>query len=175
MDGRSASDRIVSHMAATPTIDLASLDLDQLIAGPAELDAHLQQTDRFRMLDGIVYEDLEEGIVVGIKNIRSDDWWAKDHVPGRPMFPGVLQIECAAQLCTYDYAAHRMPEGGDKEQFIGFGGVEKVRFRRIVQPDCQLVMVTNLTKASRRMFRYNVQGFVEGEMVFEGDIIGVLI
>ena len=121
-------------MAATPTIDLASLDLDQLIAGPAELDAYL-----------------------------------------RPMFPGVLQIECAAQLCTYDYAAHRMPENSDKEQFIGFGGVEKVRFRRVVQPDCQLVMVTNLTKASRRMFRYNVQGYVEGEMVFEGDIIGVLI
>ena len=162
-------------MAATPVLDLASLDLSQRLLGPEELDAHLKQTDRFRMLDGIVHEDPDEGIMVGIKHIRSDDWWAKDHVPGRPMFPGVLQIECAAQLCTYDYAAHRMPDNVPDDAFIGFGGVENVRFRGSVEPDCDLVMVTNLLKASRRMFRYHAQGFVGERMVFEGDVIGVLL
>ncbi len=91
------------------------------------------------------------------------------------MFPGALQIEVAAQLSAYDYAAHRLDGKVPEGVFVGFGGVENVRFRRLVEPDCRLIMGIRLLKSSRRMFRYEAQGFVDREMVFQGDILGVLV
>ncbi|HRV82383.1 MAG TPA: beta-hydroxyacyl-ACP dehydratase, partial [Planctomycetota bacterium] len=122
-------------MASTALIDLQTIDLTQVLVGPRELDAYLQQVGRFRMLEGVLYEDLESGLVVGYRDIRADDWWAKDHVPGRPLFPGALQIEAAAQLASYDFAAHRLDEALSKDTFVGFGGVEKARFRGSVEPE----------------------------------------
>ena len=47
--------------------------------------------------------------------------------------------------------------------------------RGLVEPDCRLIMAIHLVKSSRRMFRYTGQGFVDRELVFQGDIIGVLV
>lgn len=165
-------------MPATHLVDPGALDLDRIVVPREELGNYLLQRNRFAMLDRVVYEDLEAGLVVGVKEIRGDDWWAADHVPGRPMFPGALQVETAAQLAAYDYTAHRVratattiPEG----KFVGFGGLEKVRFRDLVIPDCRLAIAVRLEKQSRRMFRYEAQGFVGPKLVFEGTIIGVLV
>ena len=162
-------------MASEPLVDLPSLDLSRVVVGRDVLAGHLMQRNRFAMLDGVLHEDVEGKQLVGYKEIRSDDWWAADHIPGRPMFPGALQIETAAQLCAYDYSAHRLDPEAARGKFIGFGGVDNARFRSLVVPDCRFVVVNRLLKHSRRMFRYAVQGFVEQQMVFEGDIIGVLV
>lgn len=162
-------------MASAPVLDLPSLPLDKVLVDSAGLDQYLKQTGRFRMLDGILHVDLEERIVVGYKDLGDNDWWAADHVPGRPMFPGVLQIEAAAQLSTYDYLRHRVDPAEVAERFVGFGGVDKVRFRGQVLPGQKLILCTKLLKASKRMFRYLSQGFVEGEMVFEGEVLGVIV
>ncbi len=163
------------HMASAPVLDLSSLPLDKVLVDSAGLDKYLQQVGRFRMLDGILHVDLEERVVVGYKDLDLDDWWTADHVPGRPMFPGALQIEAAAQLSTYDYLKHRVDPAEVGKRFVGFGGVDKVRFRGQVPPGVRLILCTKLLKASKRMFRYLSQGFVEGEMVFEGEVLGVIV
>ena len=167
-------DTLSALMAAAPPIDFDALDLTEVVVDRATLDEHLRQRDRFEMVDGVLYEDVEGKLVIGYKDICGDDWWAADHVPGRPMFPGALQIEAAAQLASYDYSAHRIDSVPD-DLFIGFGGVEGVRFRRLVEPDCRLVIAVALRKSSRRMFRYEAQGFVDQSLVFQGDILGVLV
>ncbi len=161
-------------MASTPLIDLDTIDLTQVRVTPSGLDPYLQQVGRFRMLEGILHEDLDEGIMIGYRDIRGDDWWAADHVPGRPLFPGALQIEAAAQLASYDYSAHRLAKEELGSKFVGFGGVEGARFRGSVEPECRLYLVTKLIKSSRRMFRYQAQALVEGKLVFEAEIIGVV-
>lgn len=160
---------------APPLFDFDQIDLSTTVVGRAGLDRYLRQRNRFEMLDGVLHEDVEGGVVIGYKDIRGDDWWAPDHIPSRPMFPGALQIELAAQLAAYDYAAHRFPDEIPKDTFVGFGGVENVRFRGLVEPDCRLIMATRLLKSSRRMFRYTAQGFVDRDIVFQGDVIGVLV
>ena len=57
--------------------------------------------------------------------------------------------------------------------FIGFGGMENVRFRGVVRPGDRLVLVAKGVKLHRRKTIFNVQGFVGPVMVFHGDIIGV--
>lgn len=164
-------------MAASPLIDFSSIDLGTDVVSRQVLDGYLRQRNRMAMLDGILHEDVEKALVVGYKDIRAGDWWASDHFPGRPMFPGALQIEVAAQLASYDFAAHRLPElGVDPERrVVGFGGIEGVRFRGLVEPDCRLLMVAALKRLSARMFRYATQGFVEDRMVYEGEVLGVLV
>lgn len=160
-------------MPAKPLIELDSIDLSRVIVPREELGAYLKQRGSFAMLDGVLHESPELQLVVGFKEIRSDDWWAADHIPGRPLFPGALMVETAAQLGTYDYVRHRSEFGAD--QFVGFGGLDNTRFRATVTPDCRMIFVAKLQRARARMFTYRTQGFVDGGMVFESDVIGVVV
>lgn len=163
-------------MPRTPLIDFEALDLSEVVVDRETLDRYLLQRNTFSLLDGLLHEDAEGRLLVGYKDIRSDDWWASDHIPGKPMFPGALQIEVAAQLSAYDFSAHRMDRaGGHADKFVGFGGTDRVRFRGLVEPDCRLIMVSRLVKHSSRMFRYDTQGYVDRELRFEAEILGVLI
>ena len=105
--------------AAPPLIDFTEIDLSRTVVGREDLLGYLRQRNRFEMLDGIVHVDLEGKVLVGYKDIKQDDWWAEDHIPGRPMFPGALQIEVAAQLATYDYSAHRYGGPIPDDVFVG--------------------------------------------------------
>ena len=90
-------------MAAEPIVAPELLDASNVVADKSEVLATLKQRGRFEMVDAICHLDLEGGTVVGVKEVKSDDWWASDHIPGRPLFPGVLMIEAAAQVCTYHF------------------------------------------------------------------------
>ncbi len=57
--------------------------------------------------------------------------------------------------------------------YIGFGGLENVRFRSMVRPGDRLLLIGRGTRMNRRQTVFNVQGFVGTTMVFHADIIGV--
>ena len=57
--------------------------------------------------------------------------------------------------------------------FLGFGGLENVRFRSTVRPGDRFILVGKMVRYNRRQTTFNVQGFVGDTMAFEGDIIGV--
>jgi 3-hydroxyacyl-[acyl-carrier-protein] dehydratase len=159
-------------LPAQPLIDLDSLDLSQVVVGREGIRRHCKQRNRFDMVDGILYFTPGGELVVGFKEIRSTDWWAEDHIPGRPIFPGVLQIEGAAQMCSWAFLQQERDLGG---KFVGFGGLNETRFRGQVVPDCRLVFVGKLLRSRPTMFTYQAQAFVERKMVFESEIIGVVI
>ena len=92
-------------------------------------------------------------------------------MPGYPLLPGVLMCEAAAQLCSYYTKLQGLGDG----DFIGFGGMENVRFRAPVRPGDRLVLIAKVIKFNRRQTIFNVQGFVGTTMVFHADIIGVPI
>lgn len=81
----------------------------------------------------------------------------------------MLMCEAAAQLCSY-YIVSQKLMGGD---FIGFGGLENVRFRAPVKPGDRLVLVGKSIRIHRRQTICNVQGFVGATMVFHADVVGV--
>lgn len=158
-------------MATAPHLDLDTLDFAHLVASKSEIYSLLKQAGRFSLLDGVVHFGTSEHIAVGFKDIHADDWWAADHIPGRPLFPGVLMIETAAQLGSWDHLK-RHP---DQKSFIGFGGLNDTRFRGAVEPGHRLVFVAKENRVRNRMFFYGVQGFVDRELVFETEVIGVVM
>jgi len=159
-------------MASAPILDFDSVNLTEDLFSKADVLKVLKQRGTFEMLDGVLHMDAESNLIVGYKEIRGTDWWASDHIPGRPIFPGALMVEGAAQLCTFDFL-QRQPEMVGT--FIGFGGLDETRFRSSVEPDCRLIMAGKVLRIRSRMFIYYTQGFVEGKLAFETQIRGVVL
>lgn len=159
-------------MASTPLFDLSTIDLEAApIAGPDELKSKLKQRGTFEMLDGVLFRDTDLQVIVGYKDIKADDWWTQDHIPGRPIFPGALMIESGAQLCSYDYLVNM---GDIGERFLGFGGLNNTRFRGIVEPGVRMYFIGKVHRVRNSMFTYFMQGIVDDKIVFEAEVIGVM-
>lgn len=159
-------------MPTTPILDFEKLDLSRIVVTPKEIYSLLRHGGRFQLLDGILHIDPADKFLVGFKDIRADDWWTVDHIPGRPIFPGALMIEAAAQLCSYDYMTH---SGLGSDVFLGFGGLDNIRFRGLVEPGVRMLFVGQMKRIRNKMFSYHTQGYVERGMVFEADVLGVVI
>ncbi|MBP7747534.1 MAG: beta-hydroxyacyl-ACP dehydratase [Phycisphaerae bacterium] len=149
-------------------LDPARLDFSHPIAGPAEIERINPHRHEFRLLDGVVLLDLERAVYAGYHDIHPDAFWVRGHIPGRPLFPGVLMIEAAAQLASFLFR-HVFPNSG----FIGFTGVDKAKFRGVVTPPSRLVIVGRGTQLKPRRMICESQGFVDHTMIFECEITGM--
>src|SRR5215213_5487786 len=116
--------------------DIAGIDLSHVEYDQEAIRAANPQRGDMEMLNAICFAKPEEGKIIGYKDVRPDEFWVAGHIPGRPLFPGVLMIECAAQLASF-YTRKFVGWKG----FIGFGGVEEVKFRQQVQPGSRLYLV----------------------------------
>jgi 3-hydroxyacyl-[acyl-carrier-protein] dehydratase len=150
-------------------VDPMQLDLGQVLAGRAEIERVNPQRFEMEQLTAIVYMDPSRHTIAGYKDVTADEFWVRGHMPDYPLMPGVLICEAAAQLCSYYSMANGMLQG----DFLGFGGMENVRFRGPVRPGDRLLLIAKCVKTHRRQCVFNVQGFVGATMVFHGDIIGV--
>lgn len=159
-----------------PLIDLEQLDLSRNVFTVADMQKVLRQRGTFSLIDGIPHLDpkAKDGVVVGYRDVRADEWWAKDHIPGRPIFPGVLMVEASAQLGSFDFF-QRHPEV--PLSFIAFTGIDSTRFRAVVEPPCRMYFVGKATRSrvhgGKVMFAYDFQGLVEGKIVYEAEISGM--
>jgi 3-hydroxyacyl-[acyl-carrier-protein] dehydratase len=149
--------------------DLSQLDLSRVVADKEAIRRANPQRFEFEQLDAIVHLDTSQHVVIGYKDVRVDEFWVRGHMPSYPLLPGVLMCEAAAQLWAY-YIRTQSVMGGD---FMGFSGLENVRFRKPVFPGERLVLVGKAIRLHRRQTLCNVQGFVNNAMVFHGDILGV--
>jgi 3-hydroxyacyl-[acyl-carrier-protein] dehydratase len=149
--------------------DPSRVDLNHVIADRAAIQQANPQRFEMQQLDAIVYVDPANQLIVGYKDARPDEFWVRGHMPAYPLMPGVLMCEAAAQLCSY----YCVTQGLSYGDFIGFGGMDDVRFRSQVRPGDRLVLVAKGIKFRRRQNVFNVQGFVNNAMVFHADIIGI--
>ncbi len=130
------------------------------------------QRHEMEQLTGIVYVDEENDGLIGFKDITENEFWCTGHMPGFPLMPGVILCECAAQLASFYSRKYNLLDG----EYLGFGGMEKVRFRKSVFPGSRLIIVAKkyrLRKGKRAEFEF--QGFVDDDLVFTGNMIGVPI
>lgn len=130
------------------------------------------QRNEMEQLTAIIHVDRENHGIVGYKDITDEEFWIAGHMPGFPLMPGVVLCECAAQLAGF-YARKYDILGGD---YLGFGGMNDVRFRSPVFPGARLVLMARVTRVRpHRRAEFEFQGYVDGKMVFSGEMIGVPI
>ncbi len=159
-------------MASQPIIDLGKINLDNVAVTKERILELNAQRDEFEQLDKLVYMDTEEIIAIGLKKQADDEFWTRGHIPGRPIMPGVMMIEMAAQLGSVMFHEIFKTDG---KKFFGFGGVNNVKFRGAVLPGQTLVMVAKGIKMRSKIAVFAAQGYVDGKLIFEGEITGVIV
>lgn len=151
-------------------IDLEKIDLSQVCMGRDEVYEVLPHRHEFALLDGVCHLDHANQQIVAFRDIRHDDWWFKGHVPGRPLLPGVLMLEMAAQA-----AALMSKVVGGFEPFIAFGGVDECKFREAVEAPSRLYVLASGKEVRARRIISHTQGVVDGRLIFEAKITGLAL
>ncbi len=85
--------------------------------------------------------------------------------------PGVLLIEVMAQAAALLAAISSDVKGGDSNLVYYFVGVDKVRFKRPVEPGDQLKVEVKLTRKARRMWFCSVVITVDGDRCTSSELI----
>src|SRR5262245_29067568 len=141
-------------------IDPLAFDYDNPIIGIEDIRDINAHRHEFEMLTGIVHVDPKQQLIIGFKDMRDTDFWVRGHMPGFPLFPGVLMCEAAAQLCGYYYVSQKV---GDPDVLMGLGGIDETRFVRTVRQGERLIMVGTGLKVRRRLTRFRIVGQVGTE------------
>ncbi len=148
--------------------DLSKIDLDAVAISHDEILAANPQRYEFEQIDFVPYFNPEERIIVGVRDLRPDEFWVRGHMPGRPIFPGVLMLEAAAQLGAIYCSRVVVPDGTH-----GFGGADEVRFRRMLTVGDRLVIVATPEVITPRRSKFRTQGIAGGQLAFEASIFGI--
>jgi UDP-3-O-[3-hydroxymyristoyl] N-acetylglucosamine deacetylase/3-hydroxyacyl-[acyl-carrier-protein] dehydratase len=96
----------------------------------------------FVMVDRVIDINEEGTKITAVKNVTINEPYFQGHFPGRPVMPGVLQVEAMAQTAGIVMLRRTSSEG--KVAF--FMSCDKVKFRRAVEPGDQLVIEVEITK-----------------------------
>ena len=88
-------------MPPTFLFDLDSLDLNAVQHNQEVIREVNPQRGDMEHLNGIIWADAPRKCILGYKDVRADEFWVPGHIPGRPLLPGVLMIECAAQVASF--------------------------------------------------------------------------
>lgn len=147
--------------------DISTIDLSKDIFDQEAIRQANPQRGAMEQLNGILHVDPDLHRIIGYKNVGADEFWVEGHIPGRPLLPGVLMIEAAAQLASF-YTRKFI---GWKE-FIGFGGVDDTKFRMQVPPGVRMLLVGHQLWHRHRRIQCHVQGVVDGAIAFDTLITG---
>ena len=157
-------------MPPTFLIDLTTVDLSKVQFDREVIAEVNPQSYEMSQLDGIIWHDLSKMLCLGYKDVTDSEFWVRGHIPGRPIMPGVIMVESAAQLCSFFMKRIYGLEG-----FIGFSGIGKTKFRGTVVPGDRLHLLAHIDKVRSRQFSATVQGVVDEKIVFDTIISGMRV
>ena len=156
-------------MPAKALIEASELDLERPVFDLHAIRARNPHRHHMEMLDSVVHFDPQHGTIAGIKNVRPDEFWVSGHFPGRPVLPGVLMLEAAGQLCS----VYCQETCGHKKVLV-FAAIESARFRGMVVPGDRLLLMCKMLSTRSNATRFDTQGFVGTNLIFEACILGML-
>ena len=118
-----------------------------------------------RVLDFTVGKNL-----TAIKNVSFNEPHFAGHFPDQPIMPGVLIIEALAQatgILAFKSEVGQPVTG----QIYMLVGVDKVRFKRTVEPGDQLKLYVEVMTVKRGIWKFDCRATVEEQLVTYAEII----
>ena len=130
-----------------------------------EIKKIIPQREPFLMIDEV--EDYVPGeSAVAYKNVSADEWYFQGHFPGNPIMPGVLITESLAQAGAV--AILSLEENKGKNEL--FGGINNMKFMRMVVPGDRLTLELKITKRKGPIGVGEAIATVDGKMAAKGEL-----
>jgi 3-hydroxyacyl-[acyl-carrier-protein] dehydratase len=122
------------------------------------LIAMLPHRPPFRFVDSV--DAIEFAVSIQARYfVKGDEDLLQGHFPGNPILPGVIQLEALAQAGALTLIGDDRYKG----RLALFGGVDKVRFRRLVRPGDELLLAVTVERLSARGGWAQARSTVGGE------------
>lgn len=112
------------------------------------------------LVDRVVSLELGERIHA-VKAVSFNEQFFQGHFPGRPIMPGVLQVEAMAQAAAI--LGIETLELAGTGKLVYFMGIEGAKFRAPVEPGCLLDLRVEFTQKRSRVYKFSGEASVEGK------------
>jgi UDP-3-O-[3-hydroxymyristoyl] N-acetylglucosamine deacetylase/3-hydroxyacyl-[acyl-carrier-protein] dehydratase len=123
----------------------------------------------FLMVDRVA--KIDGNRILGVKNVSVNEPFFQGHFPGRPVMPGVLQLEAIAQVAGILLIRKAQLAG----QIAYFMSAENVKWRKPVVPGDTLIIDIELTKMRGKIGKAKGICKVRGDVVSEADVTFMLV
>ncbi len=125
----------------------------------------IPQREPFLMIDEV--EEFKPGeSATAYKYVDENEWYFKGHFPGNPIMPGVLITESLAQ--TGAIAILSLEENKGKNAL--FGGIDKMKFKKMVVPGDKLKLEVKIIKQKGPIGVGEAIATVEDKIVAKGEL-----
>jgi len=123
----------------------------------------------FLLVDRVL--ELEVGkSLVAIKNVTFNEPQFTGHFPEQPIMPGVMIVEALAQatgILAFKSEVGKPIDG----QIYMLVGIDKVRFKRVVEPGDQIRLEVEVMVVKRGIWKFKCRASVEGQTVTTAELM----
>lgn len=123
----------------------------------------------FLLIDRVLELEIGKSLVA-LKNVTFNEPQFTGHFPAQPIMPGVLIVEALAQatgILAFKSEVGKPIDG----QIYMLVGVDKVRFKRMVEPGDQLRLEVEVMTVKRGMWKFKCKATVDGNIVTTAELM----
>ncbi len=110
--------------------------------------------------------------ISAVKAVTMNEPYFQGHFPGRPIMPGVMQIEALAQAAGV-LAMESMDLAGSGK-LVYFMSIDNAKFRTPVEPGCLLHLNVEFTQASKRACRFAGKAMIGDKVASQADFMAMI-
>jgi 3-hydroxyacyl-[acyl-carrier-protein] dehydratase len=110
--------------------------------------------------------------IVAVKAVTMNENYFQGHFPGRPIMPGVMQIEALAQAAGVLAMESLGLSGSGK--LVYFMSIDNAKFRAPVEPGCLLHLYVNFTKMSKRACKFAGKAMIGDQVASEAEFMAMI-
>jgi len=107
-----------------------------------------------------------------VKAVTFNEEFFQGHFPGRPIMPGVLQIEALAQAAAI--LGIETLELAGTGKLVYFMGIDGAKFRSPVEPGCLLDLQVEFVQKRSRVYKFKGIASVEGKTTCETEFTAMI-
>lgn len=135
-----------------------------------EIEKVIPHRGDMRLVDEI--REFNDKSGVGIHYVRDNEFWCAGHFPGKPIMPGVLQIEALAQTACFIALNHLGYTNGGALGY--FTTMEKIKFSHMVMPGDVLELHVELVMSKMRLYKFHGVAMVGDKKVAEATFTAIM-
>lgn len=138
-----------------------------------EIKNYLPHRYPFLLIDRILDYELDKSLTA-IKNVTYNEPFFLGHFPDKPIMPGVLIVEAMAQASAIlgTLSKQEKPDDGALYYLVG---VDKARFRQIVEPGDQLLLNVEFLTVRRNIWKFSAIATVADKNVASAEFLTTVV